>query len=78
MYRTYVSDRFVVIGAVREETSGDDLDLGLGTAHLMEMAQSFVNIKFAEKWGPRRGVRFCSWGGRKSLRGLLEHLKVHT
>lgn len=51
-------------------------DLDLGTAHLLEMAQAFANIKFAEKWGPRRGVRFCSWGGGKSMKGLSEYIKV--
>ena len=54
----------------------EDENLGLGTAHMLEMAQAFANIKFAEKWGPRRGVRFCSWGGGKEQRGLIEFLKV--
>lgn len=77
IYGDMESDRFVVIGAVRDESSAGGFDLGLGTAHLLEMAQAFANIKFAEKWGPRRGVRFCSWGGGKSLKGLSEYIKAN-
>lgn len=77
IYGDMESDRFVVIGAVRDESSAIGFDLGLGTAHLLEMAQAFANIKFAEKWGPRRGVRFCSWGGGKSLQGLSEYIKAN-
>jgi hypothetical protein len=70
------SDRFVVIGASRKEMIGSKQDPHLGTAHLLEMAQAFANIKFADKWGPRRGIRFCSWGGGTLQKGLLEFLKV--
>ncbi|XP_061171590.1 aminopeptidase NAALADL1-like [Saccostrea echinata] len=80
IYGDMEPDRFVVIGASREDPSesdeGDE-NLGLGTAHLLEMAQAFANIKYAEKWGPRRGVRFCSWGGGKEQKGLIEYLKAN-
>ncbi|XP_062615540.1 transferrin receptor protein 2-like [Saccostrea cucullata] len=77
IYGDMEPDRFVVIGATRDGPSGSDEDenLGLGTAHMLEMAQAFTNIKLSEKWGPRRGIRFCSWGGGKEQRGLIEFLK---
>ncbi|XP_069104566.1 aminopeptidase NAALADL1-like [Argopecten irradians] len=71
-------DRNVMVGASRTGDMEAGSGVSMGTINLLELARSVASIRRLEKWLPRRGMKFYSWGGTKySHAGIEEFLKVN-
>ncbi|XP_033760939.1 aminopeptidase NAALADL1-like [Pecten maximus] len=71
-------DRNIMVGASRADGLQTDFDVSMGTINLLQLARSMASIRRLEKWLPRRGVKFYSWGGTQySHTGIQEFLKAN-
>ncbi|OWF51898.1 N-acetylated-alpha-linked acidic dipeptidase-like protein [Mizuhopecten yessoensis] len=69
-------DRNIMVGAARTGGSQTESMVSMGTINMLELARSIASIRRLEKWLPRRGIKFYSWGGAQfSHSGIEEYLK---